>query len=211
MGRTEWRIVGDEVASCNCDWACPCQFNAPPNSGRCEALVAVAVREGHFGDVSLDGVRFAQAFWWPGRVHEGNGTRLLILDEASGPAQRAAVTALTSGTQGHPYFEVFASVTPHVPRPVVAAIEVTCDREARLATVSIPDIGHARVEPIRNPVTGAAHRVRIDLPNGFEFRQAEIANSVRWQVTADAPLSLRHETSYAQLSAVDWSSDGTTR
>jgi hypothetical protein len=29
-------------------------------------------------------------------------------------------------------------------------------------------------EPIRNPVTGAEHRVRIDFPQSFEFRLAEI-------------------------------------
>jgi hypothetical protein len=211
ISKTEWHIAGDEVTSCNCAWACGCQFNGLPTSGQCEALVAYRIREGHFGATSLDGVRFAQAFWWPGAVHEGNGTRLLILDQNSSPAQREAVVAMTSGTQGHPYFEIFAAVAPNAQEPVVASIEVESDREARRARISIPGIGESRIEPIRNPVTGDEHRVRIDLPNGFEYKQAEIANSVSWHVNAAEPLSLRNENSYGQLTALDWSSDGTTR
>jgi len=211
ISKTDWHLVGDQVTSCNCAWACGCQFNGPPTSGQCEALVAFRIREGHFGDTDLDGVLFAEAFWWPGLVHEGNGTRLLILDEKSTPAQREAITAISSGTQGHPYFEIFASVAPNGPDPVVAPIEVESDREARRASINIPGVGESRIEPIRNPVTGIEHRVRIDLPNGFEYKQAEIANSLLWQVTAADPLALHNENSYAQLVAFDWSSDGTTR
>jgi hypothetical protein len=209
--KIEWHMVGDSVVSCNCAWACGCQFSGLPTSGQCEALIAFRVREGHFGKTSLDGVSFAEAFYWPGAVHEGNGTRLLILDEDSTPEQREAITAISSGTQGHPYFEIYASTAPNTQEPVVAAIEVESDREARYASISIPGVGESRIEPIRNPVTGDEHRVRIDLPNGFEYKQAEIANSVLWQVTADVPLALRNEKSYAQLVAFDWSSDGTTR
>ena len=46
---TAWRIVADETGTCNCAWGCPCQFNALPTYGRCEALVAVRIREGHYG------------------------------------------------------------------------------------------------------------------------------------------------------------------
>jgi hypothetical protein len=38
----------------------------------------------------------------------------------------------------------------------------------------VPGILETLGEPIRNPVTGAEHRVRIELPDGFEYRVAEI-------------------------------------
>jgi len=38
---------------------------------------------------------------------------------------------------------------------------------------------------------------RIDLPNGFEYQQAEMANSVAWKVTAGAELVMEHENTYA--------------
>ncbi|MGH7791930.1 MAG: DUF1326 domain-containing protein, partial [Thermodesulfobacteriota bacterium] len=73
--KTKWSIAGEEIASCNCAWGCPCQFNALPTQGRCEALHAFQIQKGHFGDTKLDGLRFARIYWWPGPVHEGNGIK----------------------------------------------------------------------------------------------------------------------------------------
>jgi hypothetical protein len=47
--------------------------------------------------------------------------------------------------------------------------------------------------------------VRIELPNGFEYTQAEIANSVAWSVNSEAPLAFSHENTYAQLYEFEWS------
>src|SRR4029077_10040069 len=88
--KTEWQISGDEVGSCNCDWGCPCQFNAPPTTDHCEAFIGYAIRAGRYGDTSLDGVKCAAIYHWPGRIDEGNGTRQIIVDEGVSTEQRAA-------------------------------------------------------------------------------------------------------------------------
>ncbi len=209
--KTEWRIIGDEVASCNCMWACPCQFNAIPDKGFCEGLAALEITEGHFGSTSLNGVRYAQVFHWDGPVHEGNGTKLLILDERTSPDQREAIKALISGAHGHPIFEIFAAMAPNNLEPVVAPIELEYDREKRRARIRMPGLGETTIEPIKNPVTGQEHRVRIDLPNGFEYKQAEVGNTAHFKTTAGGVLSMEHENSYAQLCRVEWASDGSTR
>jgi hypothetical protein len=181
-----------------------------PTYGFCEALEATEIERGHFGDTPLDGVRYAQIFHWDGPIHEGNGWRQLILDEQSTPAQLAAITALTSGTQGHPALEIFATMAPNAPEPIVAAIEFQCDREKRQARVVIADIAATIIEPIRNFATGEEHRARIELPDGFEFRVAEMGDSVHWKTAAGDHLTMEHEHTYAQLTRIDWSSDGTT-
>ena len=33
------------------------------------------------------------------------------------------------------------------------------------------------VEPIKNPVTGAPHRIQVVMPEGFEHRAAEVASA----------------------------------
>ena len=38
---TEWTIKGREFSNCNCDYGCPCQFNALPTDGTCKAAVAI--------------------------------------------------------------------------------------------------------------------------------------------------------------------------
>jgi hypothetical protein len=211
LTRTQWRLVGEQVGTCNCDWACPCQFNdVRPTHGFCEALVTFQISEGHFGETSLDGVRFAWVLHWPGPVHEGNGTRMLVLDEGTTAEQRAALTAMTNGTEGHPFFEIFTSVTPNVVDAVTAPIHLEMDAGARTATVRIEGLAENEVEPIGG-ATDTPLRIRLDLPNGFEFKIAEIANAVRWKVLGRPPLAMEHERTYTHLIKIDWDSEGAVR
>jgi hypothetical protein len=203
-GNTEWHIVGDEVGNCNCVWACPCQFDARPSEGHCEAIIGYAIREGHFGDTDLGGVKFAEIVHWPGAIHEGNGTQQLIVDESASEAQREAIEKLVSGEYGGTYFEIFASVMSTVREPITASIEIESDRERRIASLRVGEIAESSIEPIKNPVDGSEHRVRIDLPNGFEYRIAEIGNTVSAKSRAEAPLDLTLENSYGQLNEFDW-------
>ena len=203
MNAHSWRIAGEAVVLCNCDWGCPCQFNALPTTGRCEAVGVWEVREGHFGPTGLEGVRFARIYSWPGPIHEGNGTRQLIVAEKANEQQGQALDALDRAEEGGPYFEVFAAVCPNRLETVTAPIELTCDREGRTASLRVGEIADAEVEPIKNPVTGEAHRARIDLPGGFEYELAEMGNTVHARVET-GPVSFSLENSYAQFNAFDW-------
>src|SRR5688572_9405852 len=130
--KTKWHISGEEAGACNCSWGCPCQFNAEPTHGRCEALVAFEIGEGSFGEVRLDGVRFAAIYWWPGPIHNADGTRQLFIDEQTSQEQRDALIAMYSGSHGGPYFEIFSAVAPNVVDTVVAPISFQSDRDKRL-------------------------------------------------------------------------------
>jgi len=204
-GETMWRIAGDQLANCNCNWACPCQFDSNPTDGDCRALVSWQINDGNFGDTSLDGVRFAVLVSWPGAIHEGDGTIQLIVDEGASDEQREALHKMASGEHGGTYFEIFSSVTPHKREPASAPITFDVDREGRHGTVRVGDLAECRVEPIKNPVTGDEHRVRIDLPNGFEYKQAEIGNTVSARISGEDPLAFELANSYAQLNEFDWS------
>ena len=59
------------------------------------------------------------------------------------------------------------------------------------------------VEPIRNPVTGEEHRALITLPNGFEFKEAEMGNCVEHYATLGDKV-ISNTNSYAQFAAVEW-------
>ena len=203
--KTPWRIAGEEVNSCNCDWGCPCQFLALPTHGRCEALIGFQIQEGHFGDTSLDGVKFARIQWWPGPVHEGNGSRQTIIDEQATPEQHAALLALDSGAHGGAMFEIFAALCPQALDPVVAPIDIQTDRKRRQAHLQIGQIGEIHIEPIMNPATGEEHRARIVLPDGFEFTEAEMANAVTLRLQSTPPLVFEHANTYGQLNTFDLS------
>lgn len=202
--QTKWRITGEEIGSCNCAWGCPCQFNARPTRGNCEALLAWQIRDGHYGDTRLDGVRFARIYWWPGAIHEGNGVRQMIIDDRALPEQRAALETFDSGKEGGAYFEIFAAVCPNRLESITAPITFEVDREARRASVHVPGIAEIAAQPIKNPVTGEEHRARIELPNGFEYRLAEIGNTVHFRVRSEGKLNFEHRNTYAQFNAFDW-------
>jgi hypothetical protein len=183
----------------------PLQFNAVPTNGRCEAMAAFEIHQGHHRNVSLDGIRFLRVYSWPASISEGNGTRLMIIEGQASASQRQALLALDGGKQGGPYFEIFASVCPNVLDPIFAPPEIITDREHRRAKVVVPNMLESRVEPILNPVTGEEHRARIVLPNGFEYKEAEMGNTISFQVKAPQELAMRHQNTYAQLNAFDWS------
>ena len=211
--KIKWRIAGEEMVSCNCSWGCPCQFNALPTTGNCEAIVAWQIRDGYFGNTQLNGTRFGRAVWWPGPIHEGNGVARTIVDEQTTKEQREALIALTTGRHGGTYWEIFASVIPNVVEPIIAPISINMDRDKRRATLRIPDVIACDVEPIKNwktsdrskPATGPEHRARITLPNGFEYKEAEMGNTVSCRVTAGDKLTFELKNTYAQLNEFDWS------
>ena len=73
MTDVKWTIHAREFVNCNCAYGCPCQFNALPTYGNCQAVAAMQIDKGHHGDTSLDGLKFVGIFRWPGAIHEGKG------------------------------------------------------------------------------------------------------------------------------------------
>ena len=53
-----WTVRGVEYGNCNCDYGCPCQFNAPTTHGNCQGVLTGHIDEGHFGDTRLDGLNW---------------------------------------------------------------------------------------------------------------------------------------------------------
>ena len=51
-----------------------------PTKGSCDVTLAFQIERGRYGDVSLDGLKFAGIAYWPGRLDEGDGHILPIVD-----------------------------------------------------------------------------------------------------------------------------------
>jgi hypothetical protein len=89
--------------------------------------------------------------------------------------------------------------------PLFKPITLTMDVEGRTARLTVPDLVDSELEPLKNPVTGAEHRARIDLPNGLEFRQAEVASGTS-RVLGDIPMEF--DGSHAHLAEGRLTSSG---
>ncbi len=189
----EWSIKGKEFANCNCAYGCPCQFNALPTHGTCEAVNGFQIDTGHFGDVKLDGLRVVGLYKWPGPVHLGKGTMQLVVDERADAKQRDALVRILSGQETNDMatmWWVYAAMCPTKLEPQFKSIRLEIDMDQRKAHLAVPGVVESSGEPIRNPVTGAEHRARIDLPHGFEYRIAEAASG-RTKATGKIQLDLK--------------------
>ncbi len=190
MTTIEWSVEGPHFANCNCDYGCPCQFTALPTDGTCKAVWGLRIDKGHFGDVRLDGLLAVGTYAWPGAIHEGNGAMQLIIDERADEAQRQAINAIMQGEGSEPgasMLKIYRDMCATVHEPLFKAIELEIDVNGRTARLHVSDLVETLVEPLKNPVTGAEHRARIDLPNGKEFFIAEVASGTT-KATGAVPL-----------------------
>lgn len=203
MAYTDWQIKTRQVATCSCDYGCPCEFNARPTRTPCEGTMAIEIAEGYYGDVGLDGLRVAGVYRWPGAVHEGDGTWWSIVDRRATEAQVDALFTILGGEDQEPStgFAIYASTIAHEPEPVFADIDFEWDLENGRGSFAVDNICAAKVEPIRNPVTGKPHRAAIRLHTAFEFREAEMASADFW---SRGELEQDHANRYAYLSLVTY-------
>ena len=208
MATVAWMLEGRNFSHCNCAYGCPCQFNALPTRGHCQAVVGIDIDRGHHGNTQLDGLRFGGVFRWPGPIHEGHGEAVPIVDERATPAQRDAILRIMSGQDTKPgatMFNVFASMLSKLHDPVFTDIDFEVDVKQRRARLKVPDYIDQRGEPIINPVTGAEYRGAIVLDGGFEYTRAEMGRG--WSKT-EGPIKLDLADSYGQFAELHLCQDG---
>ena len=188
---TPWEIHAIEIANCNCAYGCPCQFTALPTYGTCEAAVGFQIEKGFYGDVSLDGLNAGMLAKWPGPIHEGNGERLIIIDDRATAEQRNALEKIIYGKDTEELATIFwvvNAMTSIRHETLYLPVTVEADMDARTGRVVVDGVFDLNVEPIMNPVTGAEHRARIEIPAGFEFTIAEMASgSLKTQSVIELP------------------------
>ena len=176
---TPWELHGRSFGNCNCAFGCPCQFNALPTYGTCEAAVGYIIDTGFHGDVRLDGLMAGFTVKFPGPVHEGNGEQQLVIDERATDEQRVALQTIMSGGDTEEMatmFWIYDAMSPNKHDTLYKKLDMEIDIEARTGHILVDGVYEVLGEPIKNPVTGAEHRVRIDIPNGFEYRIAEMGS-----------------------------------
>ena len=208
---TYWKLKARELANCNCEYGCNCQFGGLPDKGHCQAVVALAIDEGFHGDTDLAGLKVAAVFRWPGPIHEGKGECAAFVDECASPEQGNAILTILTGGDTDPFatvFAVFASTIATMHPPAFVPIEFDVDVEGRTGRLRVP--GHVDMDgqPIRSLVDGSEVRAQIRLPNGFEYEVAEVGSG---SSRSHVPIALQHAASYGQFAHLHLDSHGVVR
>lgn len=187
--------------ACNCDWGCPCQFNAKPTHGYCEGVSGIQVIKGNYGRVKLDKLNIAFIGSWPGAIHEGHGKASFYIDERADDDQFEALSKIITGEAGGGPFEVYRSTFEKMQQPRRARI--TFQANGLESRVSVTGIAEAWLEPIRNPITGRIHRAILELPAGFETARMDMS-STKKVFADDGFLDFGYSGTYGSFQKVNW-------
>ena len=197
----DWELKGTVIVACNCDYGCPCNFNALPTTGKCEGTWTWHVERGTFGDTSLDDLNFTVCVNWPGAIHEGNGEALILVDERADEAQRNAIETLIGGDAGGPW-GVLAWTWPTIHGPKSVPYDVHVDGVN--SRVKAGDSYEVVSEAIKNPVSGAEVHPGAVLPEGIVFKEGDFGSSTTLRVSDG--IAYEHPGKYTAVGPFEYSS-----
>jgi hypothetical protein len=123
-------------------------------------------------------VNSAALMYWPGEVHEGNGTQQVIIDERADPTQREALRKILHGESTAPratHFFVYNAMMSTVLDTLYASIDLSIDVDQRTASLTIEGLVESRGTPLPSPLSAAlANRIRLNTPDGPRYIYAEM-------------------------------------
>lgn len=193
-----WTAAGNVLIACNCDYGCPCNFNALPSRGACEGGWIWMIDKGHVDGATLDGLGVAVFAKWPGAIHQGGGRAVCYVDERATDAQRTALTGLLRGELGGPW-GIFIK-TYALAEPVTARFDVRLAEHGSRATIG--DAVALELETIRNPVTQAEVHPEVVLPEGLVVKRGSMAASKVFRVGEG--LDYNHSGQYAAFGRFEY-------
>jgi hypothetical protein len=193
-------LKGHIIGACNCDWGCPCSFQAPPTYGGCDGNYNWHITQGHYGNVPLDGLNFSIFSRFPEAVHKGNGTGVILIDECATPAQRTAMETMATAI---PPFSIFHSLLS----TFLGFRYVPYDLHLNgiHSRLSIPRIAEVALTPMKNPVTGEDDLATLYKPTGLTSKEHELCSTERYAISIEG-LSYDHRGKYGEFSPFEYMS-----
>ena len=212
MTRDTWLFKSETYDNCNCAVNCGCQFNLPSTHGYCQSAFIGNIVDGYFNDTPLAGLNWAAIYKWPGEIADGNGSRLIVIDERADDTQRMALETIVAGDACEPLsniFSVFASTCSEFFPTLYRPISLEADLDNRTASAEIPGILSSQGRPIINEFNNEPFHIAIARPSGsFEFTYAEVGLG-KTNVTGD--IEMAYEDSWAHWCVHHFNQDGLVR
>lgn len=201
----KWSFEADYFTACNCDWGCPCNFNARPTEGRCRGWGVWRITKGAFGATKLDGANFALYYDFPGFVEQGNGIACTYVDKGATPEQRTALEAIGTGKAGGGIFELFAKQLTKEWLPT-KVVPIAFELKDGVGKVRVGDVAEAESGLLSYP-DGTTISPWMELPHGIEFKRGLATDAKRWW-WRDGPLLASYERKYGAWARVKFTQDG---
>lgn len=184
----QWQLSGDWFDVCSCSMPCPCEFAQPPTGNHCQGVLAYHVREGHYGDVRLDGLNLVALGEFEGNIWDGAKVALgIFLDDRAHEAQQQALQAIFGGEAGG-WPAQFAATVGDLRGMELRPITVEVSDDLSRFSVEVSGRVRAVAEALTGPTTPEGKRVQLLNPPGSEVGPGQVAT---WAVATtdhvDAP------------------------
>ena len=188
---TSWAVKGEYMEACSCDYLCPCiikNMSLPATHEFCKVALTFEISSGHFGDVSLDGVRFTMFAQSEAVMSSGNWIGGLVIDSRASDAQAAAVGTI-AGAAGRGPLAMFAPLIADfrgVERHEIDFVRDGSERRVRIG--ELLDQTVAGVESLTAPgqciaIDNTAHPVNPRLNLASALRNVINAFGILWRET----------------------------
>ena len=171
-----WKASGDWFDVCKCKIPCPCEFAQEPTYGDCEGVLAYHIRNGYYGNTSLDGLNAIGIGAFEGNIWKGE-TKInlgFFFDERADKDQREALQMIFSGKAGGFMAEI-AKLMGETRGLDFAPIKFEISDDLGYWSAEIPGKVLAKAEALGGPTTPPGKRVQTLNPPGSEVGPGGVA------------------------------------
>jgi hypothetical protein len=117
-----WHFAGDWFDICSCNIPCPCEFAQAPTNNACAGMLAWHIRQGHYGDVRLDGLNLLGLATFEGNVWTDEAKVRMASSSPKAPmkgsawlCRRSSRASLEDGRQFSPRRSVSSAASSSCP------------------------------------------------------------------------------------------------
>ena len=177
----KWNASGDWFDVCKCSIPCPCVFAQTPTYGDCEGVMAYHIRNGHYGETSLDGLNVLAPMSFKGNIWAGNTKAIIafFFDERADEKQREALNMVFTGKAGGFMSEV-AKFIGEIRGMDYTPIKFEISDDLSHWSAEIPGKVLAKVEALTGPTTPPGKRVQTINPPGSEVGSGAAGAVATW-------------------------------
>ncbi|HEX9678676.1 DUF1326 domain-containing protein [Nitrososphaera sp.] len=180
----KWTASGDWFDVCSCSVPCPCIFAQAPTNGQCEGVLAYHVRNGTYGETSLNGLNVLALSYFKGNIWAGEtkASVAFFLDERADHQQRHALQMIFTGKAGG-FMANFAKLIGEDRGMNFVPIKFEVAEDLASWSATIPGKVTVAAEALTGPMTPPGKRVQTLNAPGSEVGPGTVAT---WGVaTAD--------------------------
>jgi hypothetical protein len=172
-----WNLKGDWFDVCRCRVPCGCTFAQPPDEDECNGILAWHIREGNYGEVTLDDLSVVAVGSFEGNIWTGeakNSAMGFFIDERADEGQREALQIIWAGEAGG-WPAGFAQLIEEVRGVEYAPIEFEIADDLARWRVEVPGKARGSAEALTGPTAPEGARVQVHNAPGAEVGPGQVA------------------------------------